>query len=129
LRNHERRQQKNLEAEESAVRSKLWGSSEMPANGSASESDEDMGDRFILGDNNIHPTPIVIPPQPQSSGLGKVLAGAALGASLLGIPGAGVAGYLLSQSLKNPPVSQAQPTEDKSLDLGLLRIDDLKPKE
>lgn len=67
-------------------------------------------------------------PTPQGSGIGKVLAGAALGASLLGIPGAGIAGYLLNQLQQRPQqqtTQQPQPTGE-TVDLGLKKIEDLE---
>jgi len=72
------------------------------------------------------------PSAPQSQGLGKVLAGAALGAALLGIPGAGLAGFALNALINRPqptapaPVP-AKPTSDESLDIGLKRFTDLVP--
>lgn len=75
-----------------------------------------------------YPAPIIMQPShPQSNGLGKVLAGAALAAAVVGIPGAGVAGYLLSK-LADKPVSQTtiNNTED-STSIGLKHIEDLFP--
>lgn len=86
---------------------------------------EDMG-HTILGDVT-NPTPIVIhSTQPQSNGLGKVLAGAAIAAGLMGIPTAGVIGYGVSQLMERKPVPAT--TEDTSLDVGLGHIEDLLPK-
>jgi len=113
--------QLNQEAENRAVRQKVWGN-----DGGASESDE-MGDHIILGDNT-NPTPIIITGQQQSSGsLGKVLAGAALGAALLGIPGAGVAGYLFSKLSQQKPEPVITPTdEDTTIGLGLRKFEELE---
>ena len=78
----------------------------------------------ILGD--YHPPQVVVAGGQQSSGIGKVLAGAALGASLLGIPGAGVAGYFLSQ-MNQQKSEQAVPNNDsETVDLGLKKIEDLE---
>ena len=94
------------------------------------KADEEMK---VLATGDVHFTTTTTSPETKvlqpPSGLGKVLAGAAITAGLLGVPAAGVAGYFLSQALSKPPVSQIQPIEDQSLDLGLLRIDDLKLKE
>ena len=79
----------------------------------------------ILGDVT-NPTPIVINQQPQSSGIGKVLVGAALAAGLIGIPAAGIIGYGISQiaSQKDEkPIS----SEDTNLDIGLGHLEDLRP--
>lgn len=93
------------------------------------KSDEEMK---VLASGDVHFTTNTSTPtdksSPQGSGVGKVLAGAALAAGMLGVPVAGVAGYLLSQSLNktDPPASsQAQSTEDNSLDIGLLKFDEL----
>lgn len=71
--------------------------------------------------NHHHP-----PQQPQGSGIGKVLAGAALAAGLIGIPGAGVAGYFLSKLTDKPAATQpAKPTTDDTVDIGLKRFSEL----
>ena len=116
---HRKRTEKNLNAEEAAVRQKLWG--ESPGKKEETTGD-DMGDQIVLGDLT-HPTPIIVN-QPASNGLGKMLAGAALAAGMIGIPGAGIAGYLLSQMQKDNPVD-APPFTDESLDVGLGRFSDL----
>jgi hypothetical protein len=116
MQKHQQETERNMEAENRHVRKSLWGYDEPP-------KEEDMHTQTILGDVT-HPTPIVISqPQQQSSGLGKVLAGAAIAAGLLGIPAAGVAGYLLSKSMDKPGANQ--PTEDNTVDIGLRRIGDL----
>lgn len=83
----------------------------------------------ILSTGDVHLTaPQVSPPQQeqkQSSGLGKVLAGAAIGAALLGVPAAGVGGFMLNRMLQTKPVASPV-SEDQSLDLGLLQFEDLK---
>jgi hypothetical protein len=122
LQAHNRMSQLNQEAENRAVRQKVWGN-----DGGASKADE-MGDHIILGDNT-NPAPIIITGQQQSSGsLGKVLAGAALGAALLGIPGAGVAGYLFSKLSQQKPEPQViTPTdEDTTIGLGLRKFEELE---
>lgn len=114
---HQAERERNIEAENRKVRKELWGDT----NAATSVSD-DMG-HTILGD--YHPPQVIMASHPSNSGLGKVLAGAALGASLLGIPGAGLAGFLLSRM---QPQTQQEPKqqENESVNLGLLRIDDLK---
>ena len=87
-----------------------------------SHEEDDMHSQTILGDVT-HPTPVIISQPQQSSGLAKVLAGAAITAGLLGVPAAGVAGYFLNQHF-NRPVPQ-QPGEDNTVDIGLRRIGDL----
>ena len=119
---HRKRTEKNLNAEEAAVRQKLWG--ESPGKKEETTGD-DMGDQIVLGDLT-HPTPIIVN-QPASNGLGKMLAGAALAAGMIGIPGAGIAGYLLSQMQKDKPVD-VPPFTDESLDVGLGRFSDLIPQ-
>ncbi len=106
---------KNQEAENKAVRQKLWGND-------GSVEDEEMG-HTILGDVT-HPTPIVIGQQ-NGSGIGKLLAGLALGTL---IPAAGVGGFLASQLLRPAPsVTQpVAPQDDETVGLGLLRFEDLK---
>jgi hypothetical protein len=96
----------------------------------AKQREEEMR---IISSGDVHvsqPGQASQPQQPQSSGLGKVLAGAALGASLLGVPGAGVAGYLLSQINQRKPVEAAPVVPPSSpaetVDLGLKKIEDLE---
>lgn len=122
IQDHHSEQKKNQAAESAFVRRQVWGESV------ESQQAEDMANQTILGDVT-HPTPIVIQGQ-QSSGLGKVLAGAAIGAALLGIPAAGAVGYLASQYLQNTSV--VPPTdsiETETIDLGLLRLEDLEEEE
>lgn len=86
-----------------------------------------MGGHTILGD-------IIVPssqqqPSQQGNGIGKVLAGAALGASLLGIPGAGIAGYLFNQLQNQKPAEAVRSVSSKdgeTVDLGLKKIEDLE---
>lgn len=116
LETHQARTQRNLEAEDKAVRTKLWGNDGGPA-----EADQ-MGGNTILGDVT-HPTPVIVTGQ-QSSGLAKTLAGIAIGAL---IPGAGVGGYLLSQlgnKTASPVIEQGE-----HMDLGLGRIQDYLEQE
>ena len=119
LQSHQAETEKNVQAENQRIRKDLWGYQE-PKEG------EDVNSQTILGDVT-HPTPIIINGQ-QSSGLGKVLAGAALGATLLGIPAAGAGAYFASQLLK-PTTTETTAPEDQTLDLGLMRFEDLEPKE
>jgi hypothetical protein len=124
LQHHQAETEKNIAAENRHVRKTAWGETEEQPAGN------DMGNT-ILGDNVLHPTPIVINGQ-QGSGLGKVLAGAAVGAALLAVPVAGIAGYALHQLINKPtptaPQLAPQPTSDDSLDIGLGRFSDLLPK-
>lgn len=105
--------QRNLEAESSAVRRQLWGSNESKAN----ESD-DMGNT-ILGDVT-NPAPIVIN-QPQSNLLPLALAALAA----FGIPTALIGGAAAAYMLTKQPATQTQPTyQDETVSIGLGRIDD-----
>lgn len=110
-------QLKNLEAESAWARKKLYGSEE-----AVSES-EDMG-HTILGDVT-NPAPIVIAPQSQGSsgGLSQTLIPLALGASLMGVPAAGLAGYFLSKT--QSPVAQPTQQQDETVSIGLRKIEDL----
>ena len=116
LQSHQAETEKNVQAENQRIRKDLWGYQE-PKEG------EDVNSQTILGDVT-HPTPIIINGQ-QSSGALKTLAILAAGAL---IPGAGIAGYLASQLLK-PTTTETTAPEDQTLDLGLLRFEDLEPKE
>lgn len=117
LQAHQAESQKNMQAENQRIRKDLWGYQEP-------EEGEDVNSQTILGDVT-HPTPIIINgQQQQSGGVLKTLAILAAGAL---IPGAGIGGYFASQWLNKKPV--ATETEDKSLDLGLLKFEDLKQQE
>jgi hypothetical protein len=116
LQSHQAETEKNVQAENQRIRKDLWGYQE-PKEG------EDVNSHTILGDVT-HPTPIIINGQ-QSSGALKTLAILAAGAL---IPGAGIAGYFASQLLK-PTTTETTAPEDQTLDLGLLRFEDLEPKE
>jgi len=111
LQTHQAESQKNMQAENQRIRKELWGYDEPPVS--------DEMNQTILGDVT-HPTPIVINGQ-QSSGIGKVLAGLAIGAL---IPAAGLGGYLLNQSQPQKP-AESTPIETETVDLGLLRLEDL----
>ena len=112
IQDHRNEQRKNQAAEGAFVRRQVWG--EKPDD----PSEDEMQNQTILGDVT-HPTPIVINGQ-QSSGIGKVLAGLAIGAL---IPAAGLGGYLLNQQATKP--AESTPVETETVDLGLLRIEDL----
>lgn len=116
IQDHRNEQRKNQAAEGAFVRQQVWG--EKPGQ----SVEDDMG-TTILGDVT-NPTPIVInsQPQQQSGGVLKTLAILAAGAL---IPGAGIAGYMLNQK----PQQQAPEIEDRSLDIGLLRVEDLQQEE
>lgn len=123
----QKQQELNQSAEDAYTRRTIWGEK-----AEQQKSGEDMGGHTILGDIIVPSQPQQQPQQPQGSGLGKVLAGAALGASLLGMP-AGVAGYLLSQmnqqkAVQPAPVVLPTPSagEGETVDLGLKKIEDLE---
>ncbi len=116
LQAHQAESQKNMQAENQRIRKDLWGYQE-PQEG------EDVNSQTILGDVT-HPTPIIINGQ-QSSGALKTLAILAAGAL---IPGAGIAGYFASQLLK-PTTTETTAPEDQTLDLGLLRFEDLEQQK
>ena len=117
IQDHRNEQRKNQAAEGAFVRRQVWG--EKPGQ----SIEDDMG-TTILGDVT-NPTPIVINSQPQQSGSAlKTLAILAAGAL---IPGAGLAGYFASQLLK--PTTETTAPEDQTLDLGLLRFEDLEPQK
>lgn len=123
LSNHRKEQRQNQAAESAFVRRQAWGEN------ASKKTEDDMGDNIILGDN-IHPTPVIInspqnPPQQQSGSLLKTLAILAAGAL---IPGAGIGGYLASQMLAKPTTETTVP-DDQTLDLGLLRFEDLEPQK
>ena len=116
LQSHQAETEKNVQAENHRIRKDLWGYQE-PKEG------EDVNSQTILGDVT-HPTPIIINGQ-QSSGALKTLAILAAGAL---IPGAGIAGYFASQLLK-PTTTETTAPEDQTLDLGLLRFEDLEQQK
>ena len=116
LQSHQAETEKNVQAENQRIRKDLWGYQE-PKEG------EDVNSQTILGDVT-HPTPIIINGQ-QSSGALKTLAILAAGAL---IPGAGIAGYFASQLLK-PTTAETTAPEDQTLDLGLLRFEDLEQQK
>jgi hypothetical protein len=113
---HQREREKNIEAENSRVRKELWGDDRQETAG------DDMGNT-ILGD--YHPPQVIVTGQQQSSGIGQLLGAAAIGASLLGIPGAGVAAYMLGKAQQQPATNTTiEKIED--VGLGLLKFEDLK---
>lgn len=114
LDSHRKRTDANLAAEDAAVRRAMYGDV------GGAESSEDMS-QTILGDVT-NPTPIVIHTQPQGSGIGKALVGAAIAVGFIGIPAAGIIGYGASQLMDKTP---AETTGDNTLDIGLGRFEDL----
>lgn len=116
LKKHQAETDKNMAAENSHVRRSVWGSAE------STEDTDDMGSggNIVLGDVQ-HPAPIVIAGNSGGgSDLIKGLAIAALGAA---IPGAGLAGYLISNALdKVTPV--VQPIDQPDFSVGLGKIED-----
>jgi len=116
----QKQQEKQQSAEDSFVRRKLWG--ESPETKEA----EDVGGHTILGDIVQQP-PVIVTGQ-QSSGLGQLVGAALLGASLLGIPGAGVAAYLYGKS-QQPAAQNTTIEKIEDVGLGLLKFEDLKKAE
>ena len=108
LEKHAAAGQKNRDAEDAYARRQLWDDN-------ATVEGDDMT-QTILGDVT-NPTPIVVGGQQSSSLLPVValLAGAL-------IPGAGVAGYLLSAAAEKPEITQ--PIQDATVRLGLGKIED-----
>ena len=104
---------RNQEAENRAVRRKLW------KNDGSDQEGDDMGDT-ILGDVTIQQ-----PAAPQSRGLSPLLA-AALGAAL---PGVGAAGFFANQILN--PAEPAPVVEgiDTSVKIGLGKLSDFLPDQ
>lgn len=118
LQNHQQQTELNQRAENEHVRRSVWG-----FEGPKCEGD-DMQSQTILGDHHVtHPTPIIVnQPVPQSGGILKAAAILAAGAL---IPGAGAAGYLASQYLKPRTETKPPAVESETLNLGLLRVEDL----
>ena len=118
LTHHQNETEKNVRAENKAVRRKLWQDAD------TDESEEsDMGNT-ILGDVT-HPTPVIVAgSNGGSSGLLKAAVGMAIGAML---PAAGVGGFLASQLLQQQPPAASQPQEpppSESVGVGLGKIAD-----
>ncbi len=125
LQAHQHQSELNQRAENEHVRRSVWGFDEKANQG------DDMQSQTILGDHHItHPAPIVIAGQQAGSGLGKAMVGLAIGAL---IPTAGVGGYLASQLLKPSgpavPVPAVEPVKSETVNLGLLRLEDLEGNE
>jgi hypothetical protein len=104
---------RNQEAENRAVRRKLW------KNDGSDQEGDDMGDT-ILGDVSI-----VQPAAPQSRGLSPLLA-AALGAAL---PGVGAAGFFANQILNPADPAPIVEGVDTSVKIGLGKIGDFLPDQ
>lgn len=83
----------------------------------------------IVSSGDVHVvTPQPVQPQQQSSGIGSLIGAGILGASLLGIPGAGVAAYLYGKAQNEPAKPDTTVIEKREdLGLGLLKLEDLKP--
>jgi len=104
--------EKNREAEDAAVRQKLYGETEDSASGAVTGGAE-MGDNVVLG--GIHHPPaqpaVIYPPQPPpKQGLGTLPA-VLLGAA---IPAAAVAGYLWQENYDDRLTG-----DDTSISIGL----------
>ena len=105
LQAHNRRQQKNLEAEDAAVRKELWGD----------DGGDDMGDQqTVLGDYVINQTG---QQAPQKSLLPLLLAGLVGVGGPLAV-GAGVAGHMLiDELLKEKPAPSTPKFQDETVNL------------
>lgn len=118
LQNHQHETEKNVRAENRAVRRKLWQDSDTDE-----PEESDMGNT-ILGDVT-HPTPVIVAgSNGGSSGLLKAAVGMAIGAML---PAAGVGGFLASQLLQQQPPAASQQQEtppSESVGVGLGKIAD-----
>lgn len=118
----QKQQEKNQAAEDAFVRRTLWGETKETKQ---DEAEDDVG-HTILGDNIVHQPPVIVTGQ-QSSGFGQLLGAALAGASLLGIPGAGVAAYLYGKSQAEPQKPSTTVVEKiEDVGLGLLKFEDLK---
>ena len=112
LQDHQAEQLKNQQAENAFVRTTAWGAKD-------GEEGEDMaGGHTFLGDVVQQPSPIIMPGNAGSDLLKLIL----VGALAAGVPGAGIAGYLLSQqsSTPTPPIS----VDSETVDIGLGKIED-----
>jgi len=115
----QKQQEKQQASEDAFVRRTLWGET-----AETKEAEDDVGGHTILGDIVQQPPVIVTG---QSSGLGQLLGAALAGASLLGIPGAGVAAYLYGKAQSEPAKPTVEVIEQREdLGLGLLKLEDLK---
>ena len=117
----QRQQEKQQTAEDAFVRRTLWGETK---DTKQAETEDDVSGHTILGDNIVHQPPVIVTGQ-QSSGLGQLVGAAVLGASLLGIPGAGVAAYLYGKS-QQPAATNTTIEKIEDVGLGLLKFEDLK---
>lgn len=124
LQHHQQETEKNIRAENQCIRKKLWGETSEQTD----DSEGDMG-HTVLGDYHS-PQPIVISGQQSAStGLTKLIAGLAIGTL---IPTAGIGGFAISKLLQDStpktetPAAQPKEFTDESLDIGLLRFDDLE---
>ena len=104
---------RNQEAENRAVRRKLW------RNDGGDQEGDDMGGT-ILGDVTIQQ-----PAAPQSRGLSPLLA-AALGAAL---PGVGAAGFFANQILNPADPAPIVEGVDTSVKIGLGKLSDYLPDQ
>ena len=104
---------RNQEAENRAVRRKLW------KNDGSDQEGDDMGDT-ILGDVTIQQ-----PAAPQRSGMSPLLA-AALGVAL---PGVGIGGFLASQILNPADPAPVVEGVDTSVKIRLGKIGDFLPDQ
>jgi hypothetical protein len=104
---------RNQEAENRAVRRKLW------RNDGGDQEGDDMGGT-ILGDVTIQQ-----PAAPQRSGMSPLLA-AALGVAL---PGVGIGGFLASQILNPADPAPVVEGVDTSVKIGLGKLSDYLPDQ
>ena len=122
LMNHQAETQKNQAAENAFVRKKVWGSDES-SDSQSGEADDMGGGNIVLGDVQ-YPTPIVVGQSQQSSGSGllKAVALTALGAA---VPAAGLAGYAISEFMKDkPPIVEPIDNGQQDFSIGLGQIED-----
>jgi hypothetical protein len=104
---------RNQEAENRAVRRKLW------KNDGGDQEGDDMGDT-ILGDVTIQQ-----PAAPQRSGMSPLLA-AALGVAL---PGVGIGGFFANQILNPAEPAPVVEGVDTSVKIGLGKLSDYLPDQ
>ena len=113
---------RNIQAEDAAVRQQMWGTSE-------TGEDEEMGDQTVLGDIFMAQQP---KQQSNGSGLGKLLLATAMGAA---VPTAGVM-WLASEYLpplieklgdRPPAIQPVKPGDEPDVEFGLGKLEDYFP--
>lgn len=119
LRNYRKSSEANREAEDRAVRRHLDRATESSSKDLDLAGDDMANENIVLG--GIHNPPAVVYP-PSTNGILPTLAAAALAA---GIPLAGIAGYLYSQSDSNDRPSFT----DRDVKIGLGKLDEDSHKD